>query len=58
MPRVGGEPCSDLVRRRRLDGEHHALLVGQWPAEDDEPVVDEPVHERGVGVPPGLLLHR
>jgi hypothetical protein len=37
---------------------HDALLVGERSAEDEEAVVDEPVHEGRVLRPVGLLLER
>ena len=46
---------ADLVLLSGLDGVHDAVLVGEWAAEDDEAGFDEPVHERRVFVPSGLL---
>jgi 5-methyltetrahydropteroyltriglutamate--homocysteine methyltransferase len=59
-------PAPGIARERRshrvlglgLYGEHDAVLVGERPAEDDEPLVDEPVHEGRVRGPVGLLLER
>ena len=41
-----------------VDDEDDPQLAGEWPAEDDEPVVDEAVHECGVLEPAGLLFER
>ena len=37
---------------------HHAVVVTERAAQDDEARVHEPVHERRVREPVGLLLHR
>ena len=58
VPRISRERGADGVVGLRLDGHHHAVLVGEWAAEDDEARADEPVHERGVLGPAGLLLER
>ena len=50
-PRIAGEPRADVLLRGSLDGMNDAVLVGERPAEHDQPLVDEAVHERGVLVP-------
>ena len=57
-PGVACEGCADGVLGGGLDGMYDAVLVGERTAQDDEAVLDEPVHERRVGGPVGLLLER
>ena len=57
-PRIAREGCADRLLGLRLHGVDDAVLVGERPAQDDEPVLYEPVHEGGVLRPAGLLLHR
>src|SRR5437764_15108875 len=57
-PRIARERGPNLFLRLRLDRVHDSVLVGERAAEHDETVVDETVHERRVGAPFGLLLHR
>ena len=56
-PGIASERGADLVLRFGLDDVDHAVLVTERAAEDDEPFLDEPVHERGMRGPAGLLLH-
>ena len=50
-PGIARERRSDDVPRLGLDGVHDAMLVGERPAQDDEAVLDEPVHEGRVRRP-------
>ena len=43
---------ADELLGRGLDRQRHPLLVGQRPAQHDDPAVDERVHEGGVRVQP------
>jgi hypothetical protein len=36
---------ADGVLRLGLDGEHHAVFVGERPAQDDETRIDKAVHK-------------
>ena len=58
IPRILRERRADGVLRLRLDYQHHALLVGERPAEYHEARVDQLVHEEGVLGPAGLVLER
>ena len=55
-PWVARERGADVVFRVGLDGVYDPVLVGERPAEDDEAVVHEPVHEGRVRRPARLLL--
>ena len=57
-PRIALERGADGVLRVGLDGQHHAVLVGEQPAQDDEAGLHELVHEGRVRRPAGLLLQR
>jgi hypothetical protein len=57
-PRIARERCTDGALRLGFDDVHHAVLVGERPAQDDEVRIHEPVHERRVRGPVGLLLQR
>src|SRR5918996_1948042 len=57
-PRIAGERRADGVLGLGLDYLRHAIFVGEGSAQDDETRVDEPVHERRVLGPAGLLLQR
>jgi hypothetical protein len=50
-PRIPLEGRPDGIRGLGHDGEHHAVLVGERPAHDDETRIDEPVHEGRVRWP-------
>ena len=58
VPGIERERRPGGILRLGLDREHHPVLVGERPAQDDEAGAHEPVHERGVRRPVGLLLHR
>src|ERR671918_2083116 len=55
-PGIAREGGSDLVLRVGLDRVHHAVLVGERTAQDDEAGVHQPVHEGRVLGPTRLLL--
>ena len=57
-PGVARERGADGVLGLGLDDEHHAVLVRERPTQDDEARFYEPVHERRVRGPVGLLLQR
>ena len=57
-PRIPRQPRPDLVLARRLDRVQRLLPVADRPAQDDEPVLHQPVHERRVLMPPVLLPDR
>jgi hypothetical protein len=57
-PRIAPERGANGILRLGLNGVHHAVLVGERSAQDDEARVNEPVHERCVRGPAGLLLQR
>src|SRR6185437_8456676 len=48
----------DLARAVRRDQVQGPVAVAERPADHDEPVVDQAVHERGVLVPGGLFPDR
>jgi hypothetical protein len=57
-PRVGVEGRPQRVLIGGLDGQQRDVLLviaGDRPAEDDDPLVDEPVGEHGMLVKEGLL---
>lgn len=56
-PWVACERLADRCLRRRLDGVD-GPIVRERPAEHDEAVAHEPVHERRVGVPARLAFER
>ena len=58
MPGIGGQRLADGLLRVGLDGEGHADLVSERPAEDEEAFLGEVVHVRRVRVPACLLVHR
>jgi DNA-binding NarL/FixJ family response regulator len=58
QPGVGGQPRGHLLGVRGLDGQQRPLAVADRAPEDDEALVEEPVHERAVLVPPRLLPAR
>ena len=45
LPRVGAEPGPDVVLVAGLDGEQDVLAVADRPAQEDEPLVHQAVHE-------------
>ena len=54
-PRIKGERRPYGILRVGLDGVHHPA-VAERPAEHNEALLDEAVHERRVRRPAGLLL--
>src|SRR4051812_7025820 len=55
LPRVDREARADLLLARRVDDVQHPRSVTERAAQDDEPLLGERVHERGVLVPALLL---
>src|SRR4051794_28217680 len=55
VPVVLGKPLLDGLLGGRVDDVKHVAVTLQRPAEQDEPVVDERVHEPSVFVPTLLL---
>src|SRR3954470_2943158 len=57
-PRVFRKPRAHLVLRRGVDDQERPALALERASEDDEPVGEEGVHERGVLVPQYLVADR
>ena len=57
-PRIARERRANGALRLGLYDVLDAVLIHERPAEDDEPCLDEPVHEGRVRRPVGLLFQR
>jgi hypothetical protein len=55
QPRIGPEPVPDRVRARCADDEQYLAIALQRATEQDEPRLDQPVHEPGMVIETRLL---
>jgi hypothetical protein len=55
QPRIGPEPVPDCIRTGCADDEQYLAVALQRAAEQDEPRLDQPVHEPGVVIETRLL---